>query len=126
MEESSRVASKRGKFWFPKNWFGTPLILKVDEQILPKKKILLKKGNLQFFSFFIMSLSRVLFIFKGIDWIDMSLTPHLLHRNECDTDLVGVRQLTSEKPNDGSSGASFDGRLAGRKKKTRSDREKVP
>ena len=127
MEESSRVASKRGKFWFPKKWFGTPLILKVDEQILPRQKILFKKKAISsFFSFFMISLSRVLFILKGIDWIDISLTPHLLHRNEYELNLVGVRQLTSEKPNDGWRWILRWETAAGRKKKHGPNGKKSP
>lgn len=46
-----RVASKRGKFWFPKNWFGTPLILKVVEKS-SKVENTFKKKAISSFSVF--------------------------------------------------------------------------
>ena len=47
-----RVASKRGKFWFPTNWFGTPLILKVVEKSSKAENTLRKKRQSPVFQFF--------------------------------------------------------------------------
>lgn len=51
VEESSRVASKRGKFWFPKNGLELLWYWKLLKKFFQGRKYFTNKGNLQFFQF---------------------------------------------------------------------------